>query len=83
YKYGPVLWATKKWYGGNAALSAGLDRTLKDLYAEFGLKARLTAPLLGRFLHYTISKEVQRLAQGWTYEPMTVYEKNEKARLLE
>ncbi len=83
YTYGPVLWATKKWYGGNAALSAGLDRTLKDLYAEFGLKARLIAPLLGRFLHYTISKEVQRLEQGWTYEPMTVYEKNEKARLLE
>jgi anti-anti-sigma regulatory factor len=83
YKYGSVLWATKKWYSGNAALGAGLQRTLKDIYAEFGLKARLTAPLLGRFLHYTISKEARRLEQGWTYEPMTVYERNEQARHLE
>jgi hypothetical protein len=83
YKYGGALWAMKKWYAGNAALRAGLDLTLKDLYAEFGLQAFLTAPLLGRFLHYTISKEERRLEQGWTYEPMTVYEKNEQARRLE
>lgn len=83
YKYAAVLWATKKWYSGNAALCAKLDATLKSLYTEFGLIARLTAPVLGRFLHYTITAEARRLAQGWTYEPMTVYEKNEKARRLE
>ncbi len=31
YKYGAVLWAMKKWYAGNAALSAGLDATLKEI----------------------------------------------------
>ncbi len=83
HKYAAVLWSMKKWYAGNPALRKKIRATLKEIYGEFGLKARLAAPLLGRVLHYTIRKEAQRLEQGWTYEPMTVYEKNEKARLLD
>ncbi len=83
HKYAAALWSMKKWYSGNPGLQKKINATLRELYAEFGLQARLAAPLLGRVLYYTIGKEAQRLDQGWTYEPMTVYEKNEKARLLE
>jgi hypothetical protein len=34
---------------------------------------------MGPFIYKVHEKEQQRLANGWTYEPTTVYEKNTKA----
>ena len=71
----------RKWYGRNHEM-AGLDSLLTDLYAAFGLKSRITAPLLGRYLLSALGKEEKRLASGWTYEPDTFYEKNAAALSL-
>jgi len=52
---------------------------LEELYRECGWKARLAAPALGRILDLTRRREERRLAEGWTYEPRTFYEKNAAA----
>jgi len=67
--YAGVLWAAKRWFRGHAGLTARISATLKELYREFGLKSRLAAPVVGRYLRYTMAKEAKRLAAGWTYEP--------------
>ncbi len=64
------------YYRNHPAMSAKMKALRDDLIREFGLKARL-ASLYGRF--YVLRKvrqEEKRLAQGWTYEPPTFYERN-------
>ena len=56
-----------------------MDSLLTDLYAAFGWKSRIAAPLLGRYLWAALEKEEKRLAAGWAYEPDTFYEKNAAA----
>ncbi len=75
-----VLWAARRSFGGNPGVSARLAGTLKDLYSEFGLKARLSAPIVGRYLRLTAWREQRRLARGWTYEPPTFYDTNERIK---
>ena len=53
-----------------------LGELYEDLCSEFGLKARLIGPLLGRYIHWTLGREAKRLKAGWTYEPPTFYERN-------
>ena len=81
--YAAAVWAMRKWYARDPRMASRLNALLKDLYKSFGLKTRLIAPLLGRFLHITIKREARRLADGWTYEPNTFYEKNPAALALE
>ena len=50
---------------------------LKNIYKEFGLKSRLAAPILGRFVLHRLRKEEKRLAD-YTYEPPTFYETSVK-----
>ena len=57
-------------------MSAKISRILKDLYREFGLKSRLAAPIMGRFLYSRLKREDRRLRSGWTYEPPTFRETN-------
>jgi hypothetical protein len=72
-----ALWAARKWFKkDNPTLAARLNALLQDVYREFGLRARLAAPLVGRYLFRTISSEDRRLKAGWTYEPPTFYERN-------
>jgi hypothetical protein len=52
---------------------------LKDIYAAFGWKTRIAAPLIGRFAYWSLLKEQANLASGRTYEPVTLYEKNAAA----
>jgi hypothetical protein len=59
------------------------DVLLKDIYAAFGWKTRLIAPLLGRFAWSSLLREEARLADGWTYEPRSFCEKNAAAQALE
>ena len=59
------------------------DRLLADIYAEFGWKTRLAAPLIGRYVYSRLQKEEERLAAGFSYEPSSFCEKNAAAIALE
>ena len=56
-----------------------ISRTLGDLYEEFGLRARLIAPVAGRYVYAMLKREERRLSKGWTYEVPTFYEHNAAA----
>jgi hypothetical protein len=64
-------------------MAAKMDKLLKDLYKTFGLKARLYALVAGLYLSVTMRREERRLANGWTYEPKTHYEKTPAALPIE
>jgi hypothetical protein len=81
--YAGAVWAMKKYYRKNRRVSEKMASLLHDIYREFGWVPRMAAPLIGRFLHFTMKKEAKRLATGWTYEPKTFCEKNPAALVLE
>ena len=72
-----------KWFDRDRRRAEHLNLLLKDLYAAFGIKSRIVAPLAGRLLQLTMQREHRRLANGWTYEPNTFYEKNPAALSLQ
>ncbi len=72
--YAAACWAARRWFRDDPALARRIDATLQDLYAAFGLRARLVAPLAGRYLLRRLEAEDARLRSGWTYEPPTFYE---------
>ena len=72
--YSGAVWAALWWFRDNAAVATRLKAVLEGLYAEFGLKARLAAPLVGRYIRRKLKQEAARLQSGWTYEPPTFYE---------
>ena len=72
--YAGVLWAAKRWFRGHTELRTKISQTLREFYREFGLKSRLSAPLVGRYLRFKMAREARRLKRGWTYEPPTFYE---------
>ena len=76
-------WQSKKWYGGSTPMAGKMDTLLRDIYQEFGWKTRIIAPLVGRYVYASLKKEEQRLADGFTYEPQSFYEKNPQALALE
>ena len=80
--YAGALWATRDWFRSDPVLSAKVSRILTDIHHEFGLKSRLVAPLLGRYLRFTLGREDRRLRRGWTYEPPTFYETNQMAGIV-
>ena len=71
-----LVGAARLYYRDQPAMRAKMSALLKDLHQEFGLKSRLYAALGGRYLLWKIRKEAKRLADGWSYEPPTFYEKN-------
>jgi hypothetical protein len=81
--YAGAVWATRKWYRNDKRIAEKADTLLKDIYATFGWRTRLIAPLIGRFTLFTLKKEEERLAKGWSYEPSSFYEKNGAAKALE
>jgi hypothetical protein len=80
--YAGAVWAMKRYYQLNPALRERAGRLLADIYAEFGWKTRLLAPLIGRYAFKSLKKEEERLAAGHTYEPGTFCEDNGAALLL-
>jgi len=81
--YAGAVWAMRKWYRGNARIGGKMNVLLKEIYAEFGWKTRMVAPLIGRYVFMSLKKEAACLAGGWTYEPVCTYEKNAAAVALE
>jgi len=69
-----AVWAARRWLGTDPAMAARLASLQEGLAQEFGLKARLAGPLLGRFVLWCMRREDRRLRAGWTYEPPTFYE---------
>ena len=81
--YAGAVWAMRKWYRNDDRIAEKADKLLTDIYATFGWKTKLVAPLIGRYTFFSLKKEEERLADGWTYEPYVFYEKNEAAKALE
>jgi radical SAM superfamily enzyme YgiQ (UPF0313 family) len=75
--FSAVLWAMKRYYRGDPAMRAKMSRILRDLYREFGWKSRAAAAVGGPYVLWKTRQEERRLAQGWTYEPPTFYERND------
>lgn len=71
-----TVWAARKYFRDNPEVYGRMDALLRDLYAEFGIKARLAAPLLGRIFYRRLMAEQRRLRNGKTFEPPTFYERN-------
>ena len=71
-----VVWATKKWFRGNPDLNKKATEMLREIYREFGLRSRLAAPFVGRYINRVAKREALRLQRGCTYEPPTFYEIN-------
>jgi hypothetical protein len=69
------------WMGLEGEESAG--RLLADMYAAFGWRTRMVAPLIGRYVYSRLKKEEAGLAAGHTYEPGSFCEKNAAALALE
>jgi len=81
--YAGAVWAMKKQYHHEPLLRERAGRLLADIYAAFGWKTRLVAPLIGRYVYGRLKKEEERLAAGFTYEPRSFCEKNAAALALE
>jgi len=80
--YAGAVWAMRRWYHDDPPMAGQADKLLKDIYDTFGLATRLITPLLGRYAYFTLKKEEERLAAGWTYEPCHFHEKNAAAKSL-
>lgn len=78
-----VIWAMIRWFKNEPQVLNPLKELLASLVAEFGIKTRMKAPLMGRFILHKMRKEIERLDKGWTYEPEVIYEKNARAQELE
>ncbi len=79
--FSAVIWAMKAYYRRDPVMRDKMSGILKDLYAEFGWKSRLVAAVAGPYVLWKIRREEKRLAQGWTYEPPTFYERNQFVEL--
>jgi radical SAM superfamily enzyme YgiQ (UPF0313 family) len=75
-KYAGALWAARRRFRRDPHCEQLISRVLDELYAEFGWKARIAAPIVGRYLYHTLCREERRLQGGWTYEPPTFFETN-------
>ncbi|MBI2885132.1 MAG: cobalamin B12-binding domain-containing protein [Candidatus Omnitrophica bacterium] len=76
-----TLWAARRWFREqNPELAHKLSELLEEITREVGFRARLVAPLAGRFVWSKLRQEAQRLKAGWTYEPPTFYEANAPMR---
>ncbi|HEX2770225.1 MAG TPA: cobalamin-dependent protein [Geobacteraceae bacterium] len=80
--YAGAVWAMKNYYQHDPWLQERAGRLLADIYATFGWKTRLVAPLLGRYVSSRLKKEEGRLAAGNIHEPRSFCENNAAALAL-
>ena len=80
--YVAAVSAAKRFYRDNSAMKAKLSELLQNLCREFGVKSRLASWFGGRYVLRNLRAEHRRLSRGWTYEPPTFYEVNDRLREL-
>jgi hypothetical protein len=78
-----ATWAIRRYYRKDPRMAKEIGVLLHDIYAEFGWKTRLVAPLLGLVVASKIRQEERRLANKVPHEPPVFYEKNAAAMALE
>lgn len=81
--YAGAVWAMQRYFHLKPQLLETAAALLQDIYAAFGWKTRLLAPLIGRYAYRRLQQEEARLAAGQNYEPVSFCEKNAAALLLE
>jgi radical SAM superfamily enzyme YgiQ (UPF0313 family) len=69
-----AVWAARRWFRSDPVLKKKITKVLKELYREFGIKARVAGPLAGRYVRFRLRREARRLRRGLTYEPPTFCE---------
>ncbi len=74
--YAGAVWAMIRYYRFDRRLKERAETLLADIYAEFGWKTRLVAPLFGRYAYRRLLQEEALLAAGKSYEPWSFCEKN-------
>ena len=74
--YAGVLWATRKYFQDNLQYVSEIEELLQQIYDEYGWKARVAAPISGRYIYSQLVQQQKQLEEGWTYEPPTFYETN-------
>ena len=72
-----VVSASAFYYRDNKTLYPLLKKLKDDIIKECGLKARIVSVIGGRFMLYSLKKEMKRIAAGATHEPPTFYETND------
>jgi hypothetical protein len=72
--YASALWASRRWFRSRPAMRDEITSVLGSIYREFGIRARLAAPLAGRIVYHKLVREDIRQREGWTCEPPTYYE---------
>ena len=77
--YAGTLWAAERWYGRDSETGRRVHALRETVEQEFGLKARLSGPVLGTAIRAGMALEGRRLRRGWTYEPPTFFEANDAA----
>ena len=73
--YAAAAWATLRKFKEDLPIATIASELLRDLHREFGLKSRLAAPLIGRYLLLRLHREEKRLARNRPCEPPTFYER--------
>jgi len=74
--YAGALWASERWLRDQPVLVGKLRAAREGIEDAFGWRARLVAPLVGRFVLLAMRREQARLRRGHRYEPPTFYEAN-------
>ncbi len=62
--YAAAVWAMRKWYRDNPAIEAKMSVLLRQLYKAFGWKTRLIAPLIGRYVYFSMQREEKSTGAG-------------------
>ena len=55
---------------------------LGRFYQEFGIITRIIPPVVGKVLQFTMKLEDNRLKNGWTYDPKTIYKRYNSRRRI-
>ena len=79
----PMVVAAIDYYQDQPELRLKFEQLRDELFEEFGEQAEHFANVAAPFVLEKIREEEKRLAEGWTYEPPTFYEKNDAWMALE
>lgn len=74
--FAAAVWASRRWFRDKPIIRKQINGILREIYGEYGLRARFFASAVGPILGWLVRREDRRLRRGWTFEPPTIYEAN-------